>query len=320
MKHVAVLAVAFMAGSADGVVQETGTPAEYRYVEVADIGALEKAMASAAAEGFAVKASSSFGLILHREGGNRVYKVVAARRDSTLIDELNEAGASGFHVVPNGALTSRGEWIVLLEKDSEGATFRYSGVKADDTGPKALQDGRKRGARIVAVFSKPPSEFGKAFGGNPPPLMILEEPHGASAATAEGREYRVVSTKRTGTLEREVQKAAADGFRPIGAGFMAVVLERDAGAAPRDYRVVATTRASTAQREVQQLAADGYRVVATPDSPNEWVLVLERGASPGAEYLFVQVDSRKADALLRPATGQGYRIAGMIESVVILEK
>ena len=102
---------------------------------------------------------------------------------------------------------------------------------------------------------------------------------------------------------------------------MAVVLECDAGAAPRDYRVVATTRASTAQREVQQqLAADGHRVVATPDSPNEWVLVLERGASPGADYLFVQVDSRKADALLRPATGQGYRIAGMIESVVILEK
>ena len=277
-------------------------------------------MASAGTEGFAVKASSSFGLILHREGGNRAYKVVAARRDSTLIDELNQAGASGFHVVPNGALTSRGEWIVVLEKAAEGAAFKYTGIKADDSGTKALQDGRKRRARIVAVFSKPPSEFGKAFGGNPPPLIILEEPPGGSALVAEGREYRVVSTKKTGTLEREVQKLAGDGFQPIGAGFMAVVLQREAGAAPREYRVVATTRASTAQREVQQLAATGYRIVATPDSPNEWVLVLERGASPGAEYLFVQVDPRKADALLRLATGQGYRIAGMIESVVILEK
>ena len=83
---------------------------------------------------------------------------------------------------------------------------------------------------------------------------------------------------------------------------------------------VATTRASTAQREVQELAANGYRIVATPDSPNEWVLVLERGTSPKAEYLFVQVDPRKADGLLKPATGQGYRITGMIESVVILEK
>ena len=320
MRHVAALALAFMAGWTDGGAQESVTTGEHRYVEVVDVGTLEKTMKSAGAEGFAVKASSSSGLILHRAGGNRAYKVVAARRDSTLIDELNQAGAGGFHVVPNGALTSRGEWIVVLEKASDGATFKYTGIKADDAGPKALQDGRKRGARIVAVFSKPPSEFGKAFGGNPPPLIILEEPQGGSTLTAEGPEYRVVSTKKTGTLEREVQKVAADGFRPIGAGFMAVVLERDVGAAPREYRVVATTRASTAQREVQELAATGYRIVATPDSPNEWVLVLERGTSPRAEYLFVQVDPRKADALLRPATGQGYRILAMIESVVILEK
>ena len=319
MRHVAALAVAFMAAWTDGGAQESVIPGEYRYVDVADVSALEKTMESAGREGFAVKATSSSGLILHRAGGNREYKVVAARRDSTLIDELNQAGANGFHVVPNGALTSRGEWIVVLDR-AEGATFKYTGIKADDSGPKALQDGRKRGARIVAVFSKPPSEFGKAFGGNPPPLIILEEPQVGSAVVAEGREYRVVSTKKTSTLEREVQKVAADGFRPIGAGFMAVVLERDPGAAPREYKVVATTRASTAQREVQELAATGYRVVATPDSPNEWVLVLERGTSRAAEYLFVQVDPRKADGLLGPATGQGYRIAGMIESVVILER
>jgi hypothetical protein len=226
--------------------------------------------------------------------------------------------------MPSGVTTHDDEWILALEKMPDPATFSYSAVKGDETTTASINAARKTGAVLAAILGKAPGQFGMAFGGNPAPLLILQQPTGGALGSEGEREYRIVSTKKTGTLEEEVRQAASGGFRPIGVGFMTVVLERDAqkAGAEREYRVVATSRFSTAEREVQTLASEGFRIVGTPQSSNEWVFVLERsvGSATRVQYRLVELRTRTADETLRLATADGYRVVGLVERVAVLEK
>lgn len=90
-----------------------------------------------------------------------------------------------------------------------------------------------------------------------------------SAATiAEGQEtvdkYLLLATQRTGTMQQEINEAAAKGFRVIAAsrteGTEAIVLMEQTPD-KYHYRLIATTRTGTLQREISEAANDGYRIV-----------------------------------------------------------
>jgi hypothetical protein len=299
------------------------TEPEFQLIEAAGVRSLEKALLAAGERGFVVRAGGNLRLVLQRDGAPHAYAVVATRSEETLIKELNAAGARGFGVVREAVTTVGPEWILVLEKKSSGQTFTYTGVKGDGQAEKGINAARKSGAQIVAVLGKAPGEFGRAFRGNPTPLLVLQHDAGAPRGQNE-RQYRVVSTKLTGSLEKEVQEAAASGFRPIGSGYMSIVLERDADPPqkPRDYRVIATRRASTSLLEIEALSNDGFRIGAMPESLNEWLFVMERDAAMPErfEYLLVELRQKTIDQLMRGADKQGYRVLGLVEQVVVLEK
>jgi hypothetical protein len=88
------------------------------------------------------------------------------------------------------------------------------------------------------------------------------------AATAEGQDtadrYVLLATQRTGTMQQEINEAAAKGFRVVAASRtegteVIVLLEQSTD--KYQYRLIATTRTGTLQREIGDAAADGYRVV-----------------------------------------------------------
>src|SRR5438045_7846854 len=90
----------------------------------------------------------------------------------------------------------------------------------------------------------------------------------ASAADAE-RDYRVLATSRTSTMEKELNDAALSGYRfskvmggktANGGQEVVIAMQKQptsAGQAVPRYKLLATSRTSTMQRELQQWADAG---------------------------------------------------------------
>src|SRR5215207_959780 len=82
-------------------------------------------------------------------------------------------------------------------------------------------------------------------------------------------EYRVLATNRTGTMQKELNEAAADGFRflgvmkgetAFGGSEVLSVLGRTPGVARGrfDYKLLATLKTSTMQKELQEAGDAGF--------------------------------------------------------------
>jgi hypothetical protein len=106
-------------------------------------------------------------------------------------------------------------------------------------------------------------------------------------------EYRVLATKKTSTMEKELNAAGAEGFRFEGimggntewGGSEAVaVVSRERGIEKRasfDYKLMATSKTSTMQKEMQQAADQGFgyrgqTVFDTAFGGKEVVVIMER--------------------------------------------
>jgi hypothetical protein len=80
--------------------------------------------------------------------------------------------------------------------------------------------------------------------------------------------YKLLATSRTGTMEKELQEAAAEGYDYAGytaRGEVIVILERDTSKPAKknyDYKLLATSRTSTMQKELDEATAGGYEFVA----------------------------------------------------------
>ena len=94
----------------------------------------------------------------------------------------------------------------------------------------------------------------------------------AASAGAETRslDYRILATQKTSTMEKELNEAAAAGYRfskvmggqtANGGKEVVVAMIKDAGEVAlgtRQYRLLATNKTSTMQKELQQAAVEGY--------------------------------------------------------------
>jgi hypothetical protein len=98
--------------------------------------------------------------------------------------------------------------------------------------------------------------------------------------------YKLLATARTGTMQKELNDAAADGFRLIPstmiakAGFVTVeivmILERPPVVTKQyEYKLLATTLTSTLQKEVTEAQEAGFRIVGMV-SRGEHMVVMER--------------------------------------------
>ena len=99
--------------------------------------------------------------------------------------------------------------------------------------------------------------------------------------------YRLLATTRTGTMQKELNDAAADGYRLMPSTMIAkpqmfgtveivMVLERPPVVTHRyEYKLLATSLTSTLQKEVTQTLADGFKIVGMV-SRGEHMVVMER--------------------------------------------
>jgi hypothetical protein len=134
-------------------------------------------------------------------------------------------------------------------------------------------------------------------------MALLDPPRlAAQDASSSKIEYRVLSTTKTSTMEKELNAAAEAGFRfaafmggetAFGGNEVVAVMQRGGSDKGRfAYKLLATSKTSTMQKELQDAADAGYEyrgqsVFESFFGGEEVVLILERDKnadSKGFEY------------------------------------
>ena len=109
--------------------------------------------------------------------------------------------------------------------------------------------------------------------------------------TGPKRQYKLLATSRTATMQKEIQQAGDEGFdycgqtvfqSAFGGREVSVILEHNPANKRRiEFKLLATTRTSTMQKELQQAGSEGYEflnvtVGATAFGGKEVVSLLRR--------------------------------------------
>ena len=170
---------------------------------------------------------------------------------------------------------------------------------------------------------------------------MLSSPDAAAQAPESGTEeqryeYRLLATKKTSTMRKEMNRAAEDGFRfetvmggktSFGGTQVVVIMSRPVGSeasARYQYQLLATSKTSTMQKEMQEAsdAAFEYRgqtVFKSTFGGEEVVVILERDLEvhPPLRYEYKLLATKKTSTMqkeMRAAAAQGFVLVGLTVS------
>ncbi|CAN5439164.1 hypothetical protein BH10ACI2_BH10ACI2_08010 [soil metagenome] len=152
-------------------------------------------------------------------------------------------------------------------------------------------------------------------------------------------QYKLLATTRTSTMQKEINDAAAQGYRiVVGAttrgSEMALFLSKDGTVAePYQYKLLATTRTGTMEKELNDAAEGGFRLIpstmiakAGTFSGVEIVMILERKPKPDQKYRYKLLATSRTSTLQKEVTeakDAGYKVVGMVsrdEHIVVMER
>jgi hypothetical protein len=162
-------------------------------------------------------------------------------------------------------------------------------------------------------------------------MLALLLPATTQAQPAKDQvEYTVLATNKTSTMQKEMQDAAAAGFRfggvmggetSFGGSEVVVVMVRSGTKHRFDYRLLATNKTSTMQKEMQEAGDAGYEyrgqtVFKSTFGGKEVVVILERNSDAPAKdrYEYRLMATKKTSTLqkeLSEAGEQGYDFVGL---------
>lgn len=140
-------------------------------------------------------------------------RVLATNKTSTMEKEMGQAGEAGFRFAAvMGGETSFGgnEVVVVMQRhgdDRNRYEYRLLATNKTSTMQKELQEAADAGYAYVGQ-----SVFKSLFGGQEV-VCILERVRGADGPRYE---YLLLATKRTSTMEKELQEAGAKGYETVG--------------------------------------------------------------------------------------------------------
>ena len=152
----------------------------------------------------------------------------------------------------------------------------------------------------------------------------------APVSTDDPIEYRLLATNKTSTMEKEMNQAAAEGFRFEGAmggetagggNEMVVIMSREPAAdGPRyDYKLLATNKTSTMQKELSEAGAAGFiysgqTIYDSAFGGREVVVILERSAAAETAYEYRLLATARTSTMqkeLNEAGRAGFMFCGM---------
>ena len=136
--------------------------------------------------------------------------LLAASSTATLQQELDKAGALGFHVVL-GTTRGNAEMVLLLERNVRAATplqIRLIATNTTATFQKEIADAARQGYRVVpqTFLNKPSGITGNEI------AVVMERPPNSN----QRYEYRLIATNQTSTLESEWVVATSQNYKATG--------------------------------------------------------------------------------------------------------
>jgi hypothetical protein len=141
------------------------------------------------------------------------YRVLATNKTSTMQKEMSEAAAAGFRFVAvmGGETSFGGNEVVALMQRTPGNKPRYEyrllATSKTSTMQRELQDASDAGFSFVGQ-----TVFQSLFGGKEVAVILERDREGASKVNYE---YRLIATKRTSTLQKEMDEAGSAGFEAL---------------------------------------------------------------------------------------------------------
>jgi len=142
------------------------------------------------------------------------YRVLATNRTSTMEKELNAAAGAGyrFKFVMGGETGVGGQEVVTVMERRDGAKprFQYRLIAANRTSTmqKELQEGADAGYEYRGQ-----TVFESLLGGKEVACILEKD---LDQETPVRYSYRLLSTTRTSTMQREMQEAAQQGYEILG--------------------------------------------------------------------------------------------------------
>ena len=142
------------------------------------------------------------------------YRVLATNRTSTMQKEMQEAGDAGFrYAAVMGGETAVGgkEVVVVMQKSGmNGGKFEYRLLATNKTSTmqKELQEASEAGFQYVGQ-----TVFESTFGGKEVVCLLERD---LSVVDLPKYEYRLLSTTKTSTLEKELKEAGDGGYDVLG--------------------------------------------------------------------------------------------------------
>lgn len=142
------------------------------------------------------------------------YKLLATNRTTTMEKEMNEAAAEGYRfmeVISGDTFFGGSEALVVMIRSKDGSQkgrFEYKLLATTKTSTlqKELQI-----AGDAGFEHRGQSVFKKTFGTEV--MAILERDREAKPKLWD---YKLLATKKTSTMQKEVLEAAADGYQFVG--------------------------------------------------------------------------------------------------------
>lgn len=143
------------------------------------------------------------------------YKVLATKKTSTMLKEMNEAASYGYRFggVMGGETAFGGnETVVIMLKEANAPAkqrYRYMLLATNKTSTmqKELQAAGEEGFEY-----KGQTVFETTFGGQEV-VVILEQDREANPPVYE---YKLLATSKTGTMQKEITEEGKNGFLLVG--------------------------------------------------------------------------------------------------------
>ena len=164
--------------------------------------------------------------------------------------------------------------------------------------------------------------------------VLWAAPPAPVADSAGAISYQLLAAKRTKTIRKEMNEAAARGYEfaatmtgpTLGGDEVVVVMSKPADASPAqryEYELLATNKTSTMQRELREAGGHGFRyrgqsVAKTSFGGREVVVILEREIdNPAKTYAYKLAATKRTKTMekeLNQAGDEGFRLMGLTVS------
>lgn len=155
--------------------------------------------------------------------------------------------------------------------------------------------------------------------------------------------YLLLATKKTKTMQKELNKAAEAGYRIVvgsptsGEEIMVILEKMPESSGYFEYFLLATTRTGTMQKEMSAAAAKGFRLRPSTlikkkrfgfglGGKFEIIMIMEKAPEEEIRYEYLLLATTKTGTLQKEITesvGEGYSMVGLVrrdEHIAIMER